>query len=124
MVFSGRHAVTARRPSLVVDEQASERQLARAVAALDSGKSAVILKGVVCLHPRQFQILCEVLDPAPLQHRCAQEYAVMVENARRALACSALGARLPVRAQYWVVVEQYGAAAAEPLWVEPPRCWT
>ena len=49
----------------------------------------------------------------PHAHRCANEYEVLIENARRTLEGSKLYALLPQLPRKWVVVEDYGTGTVE-----------
>ena len=101
--------------ALVLDDTASEQSLLCAAQALDRCEQIVVLKGVVALRPTPIAIICEVADPLPNSHRCAEEFKVMVENAARGLAASKLGRLLPARPLQWRVVTDIGADTVE-LW--------
>jgi len=75
----------------------------------------VILDGVLALRPGPDGIRCEVIDPEPESHRCAEEFKVMVENAGRRLAASKLATRLPRRPMRWLVVDVRESGIVE-LW--------
>jgi len=105
---------TTRHPqTLRIDAAATPRDLARAVALLERCEGTVMLGDALVLRPSPVVIRCEVLDPAPMAHRCAEEYKVLVENAARALEASALGNRLPRRSLEWVVVAVDNGDATE-----------
>jgi hypothetical protein len=118
--------MSAYRDALVVDDASAEQRLALAVAILDRCEGVVMLDGVAALRPTPDAIVCEVTDPMPNAHRCAEEFKVLVENARRGLAESKLGRRLPRRPLRWLVVEDYGTGTVE-VWpasrlpARPPR---
>ena len=107
--------MSAYKHALVVDDASSEQRLALAAAVLDRCEGVVMLDGVVALRPTPSAILCEVIDPTPTAHRCAEEFKVLVENAGRGLAKSKLGRRLPPRPLRWLVVEDCGTGTVE-LW--------
>ena len=104
--------------ALVVDDTSSEQVLALAAVVLDRCEGIVMLDGVVALRPAPGVIRCEIIDPNPTAHRCAEEFKVIVENASRGLAGSKLASRLPHRPIQWLVVEDYGTGTVE-LWREP-----
>jgi len=110
--------MSAYRHALVVDDASSEQVLALAAELLDRCERVVMLDGVVALRPTPGAILCEIIDPNPAAHRCAEEFKVLVENASRGLAGSKLASRLPRRPLQWLVVEYYGTGTVE-LWREP-----
>jgi hypothetical protein len=110
--------ISAYKHALVVDDTSSEQRLALAAEVLDRCKGVVMLDGVVALRPTPDAILCEVIDPMPTSHRCAEEFKVLVENAGRMLAGSKLASRLPRRPLQWLVVEDNGTGTAE-LWPGP-----
>jgi hypothetical protein len=95
--------VSAYKRALIVDDTALEQCLAVAARVLDRCEGVVMLPGVVALRPTPIAILCEVIDPMPDAHRCAEEFKVLVENAAHALARSKLAARLPSRPLQWLV---------------------
>ena len=107
--------MSAYKNALVVDDTSSEQRLALAAEVLDRCKGVVMLDGVVALRPTPDVILCEVIDPLPTAHRCAEEFNVLVENAGRMLSGSKLASRLPPRPLQWLVVEDKGTGTAE-LW--------
>jgi hypothetical protein len=103
--------MSAYQQALVVDEMASEQRLAEAAQVLDRCEGVVMLRGVVALRPTPHAIWCEVIDPTPDSHRCAEEFKVLVENAAYALARSKLAARLPLRPLHWRVVDDCDTGA-------------
>ena len=110
--------MTAYENALVVDDAVSEQDLLRAAQALERCEQVVVLDGVVALRPTPVAIVCEVVDPLPDSHRCAEEFKVLVENAARGLAASRLGRVLPARPLQWRVVADTGTGTAE-LWPVP-----
>lgn len=104
-----------RRIALTIDATASDEQLALAAERLSHRDGVVVLDGRVALRSTSRSLVCEVIDPWPSTHRCAEEYAVMVENARRALEASRLGAVLPDLPREWRVVEVRGTDTTE-MW--------
>lgn len=106
---------------LVVNDSASEQQLALAAEMLETRAGVVELEGIVRLRPGRDEIECAVPDSSRAVARCEEEYKVMVENAARALHASRLGKRLPRRALRWVVVDSLDKGSAE-LWREPQGC--
>jgi hypothetical protein len=78
----------------------------------------VLLDGFLALRLLGHELLCEVVDPMPSTHRCAMEYEVLVENARRALEASRLHPLLPDVPRIWVVVDDCGTGTQE-LWRAP-----
>jgi hypothetical protein len=108
---------SAYRQALVVGTASSEEQLALAAQTLDRCEGIVMLQDVARLRPQLEVIQCEVIDPAPGAHRCAEEFRVLIENAGRALAASRLASRLPRRPLRWLVVSD-SAMGTEQLW--PP----
>ncbi len=110
--------MSAHERTLVVDDSSSEPCLAEAAQVLERCEGVVVLDGVAALRATPRAIVCEVIDPMPGAHRCAEEFKVLLENAGRALAGSRLAGRLPGRPLHWVVVERY-AAGAPPIWPAP-----
>ena len=110
--------MSAYRDALVVDDTSSEQRLDLAAQVLLRCEAVVLLDGVVALRPDAGAIICEVIDPTPNSHRCAEEFQVLVENAGRQLANSRLAKRLPKRPLRWVVVDDYGTGTLE-LWHAP-----
>jgi hypothetical protein len=106
--------------SVKVPERAADdgREIGFAAKALARGESVVVFDGTLVLRPVRGELLCEVVDPAPSAHRCANEYEVLVENAQRALEASTLAESLPRLRRTWRVVDGAGAGAAE-LWRAP-----
>jgi hypothetical protein len=109
--------MSAYKHALIVDEIASEQHLAEAAKVLDRCEGVVMLRVVVALRPTPHAIWCEVIDPTPDSHRCAEEFKVLVENAAYALAESKLAAHLPQRPLQWIVVDD-GDTGAVTLWPE------
>jgi hypothetical protein len=105
-------SVSAYKDALIIDDRSSDRRLALAKALLKNCRAVILLDGALALRAEPGRIVCEVIDPQPSQHRCAEEFAVLVENARRALQRSKLSSCLPARPQQWVVVED---TAGEPV---------
>ena len=110
--------MTAHEDVVAVDAEASTQQLALAAEILAARSGVIILAGMVALRPTRTELLCEVIDPMPSSHRCANEYEVLVENARRALEASKLQGLLPDLPCRWSVVEECGSGARE-LWRAP-----
>lgn len=110
--------MSAYKGALGVDAEASDQQLALAAQVLADRSGVVVLQGVVALRPMRTELLCEVVDPMPSSHRCAVEYEVLVENARRALEASKLRDLLPPLPRTWLVVEDWGSGTSE-LWRAP-----
>lgn len=104
--------------ALIVDDASPEECIAQAADRLQRCEGVVILDGVIALRPGPAEIRCEVIDSAPSAHRCAEEFKVLVENAGRRLAASALAGRLPRRPVKWLVVEDSEAGIIE-LWAAP-----
>ena len=102
-----------RSEAFVIDDTATPERLAQAADLLDRCTGVVMLVPDIVLRPGVRGIRCEVVDPAPAAHRCAEEYKVLVENAARALVRSKLGALLPERPLRWAVVEQHGNGMVE-----------
>lgn len=105
--------------AVAVDESSSEARLSLAAQILERRKGVVILNDMLALRPEANRILCEVIDSAPSSHRCAEEFAVMVENAQRALLSSRLYSKLPNRMMEWLVVESCDTGTVE-LWRSNP----
>ena len=106
--------------ALFVDDASSEQRLAKAAELLGSRGGIVMLDGVIALRPGPVEIRCEVIDPDPSAHRCAEEFKVLVENAARRLAGSKLATRLPLKPMRWLVVEA-GNSGIVDLWAAPTR---
>ncbi len=104
--------------AFVIDDTSSEQRLLQAAEALDRCEDIVVLDGVVALRPTPTAIFCEVVDPMPNSHRCAEEFRVLIENAERGLAGSKFASFLPRRPHRWLVVNGYGTGAVI-LWPVP-----
>lgn len=76
---------------------------AQAAGLLECCEGVVVVHGLVSLRPTPAAIVCEVIDPAPGSHRCAEEYTVLMENAVRCLASPALEGILPDRPLRWIL---------------------
>ena len=98
--------------ALHVHEDASTAELAHAGEMLRQNQ-VVVYGDFLVLRPAGDRILCEVVDQDPLSHRCAEEFAVMVENARLTLADSGLD--LTGKILQWRVVEERNGEIVE-LW--------
>ena len=105
--------MSAYRDALAIDAGSPAERLELAAQLLRERAGVVLLEGSLALRPSGREIVCEVIDPAPSAHRCAFEYEVLVENARRLLESSSLHERLPDRRRQWVVVEDLGTGTAE-----------
>ena len=110
--------MSAYKHALIVDDTSSEQRLALAAELLDRCNGIVLLDGTLALRPTPEATLCEVIDPMPTAHRCAEEFKVLVENAGRVLARSKLASLLPDRPLRWLVVEDHGTDTVE-LWQGP-----
>jgi hypothetical protein len=99
------------RKAVLVDDAAPAQTLRKAARMLERSAGVVMLGGVVALRPAPQAIRCEVIDPAPDSHRCAEEFRVLIENAAHALANSKLAGLLPARPLQWVVVDGRAAGA-------------
>lgn len=110
--------MSAYKHALLVDETSSEQSLLLAAEMLDHCEGVVMLGGVAALRSTPQVILCEVIDPMPNSHRCAEEFKVLIENAQRGLAASKLAALLPRRPLQWRVVDDHGSGTAV-LWPVP-----
>jgi hypothetical protein len=106
--------------ALLLDDASSGQRLAMAAELLESCRGIVMLDGAIALRPGPAEIRCEVIDPDPSAHRCAEEFKVLVENAGRRLAGSELATRLPLRPMRWLVVE-VGNSGIVDLWAAPAR---
>lgn len=102
--------------TLTINVHSSEQQLSQAVKFLDDCDGAVFLQGIATLRPTPGEIVCEVADPVPGAHRCAEEFKVLVENAQRAFAKTKLADLLTHRPQRWLVVDGHENIQ---LWPEP-----
>lgn len=89
---------------LCVDDGSSGPELARAGDALARCQASVLLGGVVRIRPEATRLVCVVRDP-DAAHRCAMEFEVLIENARRTLQASRLYAHLPARRLEWIIQE-------------------
>lgn len=98
---------------MVVNESTSAAEFARAGEALQQSGAVVLYGGYIALRAEGGHIVCEVIDTEPFSHRCAEEFAVMVENAQLALAASGLA--LPKCPLKWRVVEDKAGEMVE-LW--------
>jgi len=107
--------MSAYKDALAVERGASGQRLTLAAQGLTRGECVVLLEGRLALRLAGRQLLCEVIDPSPSEHRCVQEYEVLVENAQRALDVSPLSALLPRFPRKWIVVADYGTGTTE-LW--------
>lgn len=107
--------MSAYKDALAVDDKSSGQRLALAAGILARSEGVVLLETRLALRPDHGAIQCEVIDPIPGAHRCAEEFKVLVENAQRMLAASKLGAMLPEKPLHWLVVEDYGTGTVE-LW--------
>jgi len=110
--------MSAYKDALTIDTGASHQRLALAADLLARGTGVVVLEGTLALRPAGHELLCEVIDPMPSARRCANEYEVLVENARRFLEASKLGALLPNQPRRWLVVDDFGMGGME-LWHAP-----
>jgi uncharacterized protein YndB with AHSA1/START domain len=110
--------MTAYQDVLAIDAGSTERRLARAADILASHEGVVLLDGFIALRPMRTHLLCEVLDPSPGAHRCANEYEVLLENAQRALQASKLRQYLPGMPWEWTVVKE-SVSGTERVWPDP-----
>jgi hypothetical protein len=101
--------------TLVIETGDTDPSFVLAARTLAAGRSVVMFDGTLVLRPACGELRCEVVDPTPSAHRCANEYEVLVENAQRALEASKLAALLPQVQRRWLVVGDTGAGTAE-LW--------
>lgn len=107
--------MSAYKNALAIDTDSSDRQLALAADILGGHEGVVLLEGLIALRTLRTHLRCEVLDPSPAARRCANEYEVLVENARRVLQASKLRELLPNVPRKWLVVADHGMEATE-LW--------
>src|SRR5512139_177715 len=107
--------MSAYRDAVAIDDDSSDERIALAIEKLGGGQGVVLIGNSLALCPTNVGIRCEVIDPMPGAHRCAEEFKVLLENAARALAASKLGRLLPDRPLKWVVVEERGSGTLE-LW--------
>jgi hypothetical protein len=110
--------MSASRRTLMIDETSSQERLLLAAELLDRCEADVVLNGAIAIHCTADAVLCEVMDPTPGAHRCAEEFKVLVENAARDLAQSKLAPLLPNRPLRWVVVDDHGTGTVQ-LWPTP-----
>jgi hypothetical protein len=110
--------MSAYKHALAIDDTSSTSSLLLAVEALERCEGVVMLNGVVALRPTTNAILCEVIDPTPNAHRCAEEFKVLIENAERGLAKSKFAPLLPRKTLRWLVISDTGSVAVE-LWPSP-----
>jgi len=101
--------------ALRIDEESPEARIALAAELLSDRDGVVVLGGSIALRPGPKEILCEVVEPAGTAHRCAEEYKVLIENAKRRLEASRLWAHLPPKRLRWVVVEDH-AGGSQQVW--------
>lgn len=101
--------------ALHIDDSSTEAEIAQAIEVLVRCENVVILNDFIALRPEPKRMLCEVVDIAPLSHRCAEEFAVLLENGQLALSTSGLGGKLPNRRMEWRVVKDH-AAGTVGLW--------
>lgn len=80
-------------------------------------ETIIVIEGDLTLRVSEAAIVCELTDPDPTSHRCAEEYRVMVENAARRLEASGALARIPDRPRRWRVVDAAGEAVVEESWL-------
>lgn len=80
-------------------------------------ESIDVIKGELTLRVSGDVVVCELTDPDPTVHRCAEEYRVMVENAARRLEASGALARFPGRLCRWRVVDAAGDPVVEESWL-------
>lgn len=103
--------------ALAVCPGAPEATLRGAALHLDEG-GTVLFDDVLAIRRAGDRLHCEVLDPEGAAHRCAEEFSVLVENARRALEASGLNAWLPALRRHWSVVVRRGETVLE-TWHAP-----
>lgn len=96
--------MSAHQHPLVIDDTSSTESLLLAAEMLDQCTGVVMLNDMIALHPTAIAIMCEVIDPTPNAHRCAEEFKVLVENAERNLFKSKLADLLPQKPLNWVVI--------------------
>jgi hypothetical protein len=107
--------MSAYKHALAIDDTSSADSLSSAAEALNHCDDVVLLHDVVALRPAPDAIYCEVLDPMPGAHRCAEEFKVLIENAERCLFKSKLSSLLPSKPLKWLVVRDDGDKVVE-LW--------
>jgi hypothetical protein len=103
---------------LTIGADSSADQFALAADALASAKRVVVLENSLSLRIARNELQCQVVDSTPSAHRCAYEYEVLVENARRLLESSRLHELLPPLPRRWSVVEGHETGATE-VWRAP-----
>jgi hypothetical protein len=96
----------------------SDEGFSLAEKALAAGERVVTFGGSLLLRSARGELLCAVVDPAPAERRCENEYEVLVENTRRALEGSKLAALLPGFRRRWLVVAGTSAGKTE-VWRAP-----
>ena len=106
------------RDILTISADSSADQVALAADALANAERVVVVDGSLALRVTRHELLCQVVDPTPSAHRCAYEYEVLVENARRLLESSRLHDLLPPLPRRWSVVEGRETGATE-VWRAP-----
>jgi hypothetical protein len=94
--------------ALCIQATSPDGDVDAAAERLASGTGPVLFDGQVVLRRAAGRLACQVIDRSPGMRRCAVEYEVMLENARRALEASALSGRLPSLVRHWTVVELRG----------------
>jgi hypothetical protein len=94
--------MTAPPPALSIDDASSVSQLLQAAAIVERCEGSVVFARLVSLSASPKEIRCEVIDLSPGAHRCAEEFAVLKENAARALEGSGFARLLPARPWRWV----------------------
>ena len=104
--------------SLTLDADSSTDQIALAADVLANATRVVVLANSLALQATRHELLCRVVDPTPSAHRCAYEYEVLVENARRLLESSRLHELLPPLPRRWSVIEEHETGATE-VWRAP-----
>ncbi len=99
---------SASRNALALRSNDSDERFGLAVDALAQGR-IVVLDETLALRCGAGAVHCEVIDPTPSAHRCANEYEVLVENARHMLESSRLNRLLPKLPKQWSVVDDRGS---------------
>jgi hypothetical protein len=110
--------MSAYKDALAIKAGDADQRYALAGEILANGEGVVVLEGLLAVRATDHELLCEVIDPAPSARRCANEYEVLVENARLALEASKLRDLLPRLPQRWLVVEDDNTGTSE-LWRAP-----
>ena len=105
--------MSAYRDALTIEPDASRERVELAAEILSAGIGVVVLENSLALRRSGAALICEVLDPAPLEHRCAMEHEVLLENARRTLEASPLRCRLAEMPCEWLIVEEFGSGTIE-----------